>query len=320
MKISIIVPIYKAEAYLRECVQSVLAQTFPDFELLLIDDGSPDGSGAICDAYAERDARVRVIHKPNGGASSARNAGLTLAAGEYLTFVDSDDLLHPAMLEFLLRAAEEVGAEASVCGYCGFETEPSFGEPTYAIRRIAPGRDFCLEPYRIEYVAPWAKLFRRELFSDLRFPEHLRMCEDEALLFRALYKCGRIAELETVLYGYRATPGSTMNAAFSKKNYDIIPALKDRLSFYVHAEDEALVRLTQTELRLLRAKLSLKARHAGCYEKTHPEDRVGKLTALRRIRQDGNVRLYDWYLGITWPRAARLRARLRAAGRKLRRG
>lgn len=316
MKISIIVPVYKAEAYLRECLDSILGQSLQDFELLLVDDGSPDGSGAICDEYAARDPRVRVLHKANGGASSARNAGISAAQGEYLSFVDSDDVLHPRMLEHLFRAALENDAEASVSSYRSFTDQTPIQPEPYALRRVAPGRDFCLEPYRIEYVAPWAKLYRRDLFSDIRFPEYLRMCEDEAILYRLFYKCSRVAELDAPLYYYRTTPGSTMNAGFSMKNYDIIPALKDKLAFFIHQEDVELAKISEEELALLRAKLSLKARKEGLYDQVHLEDRVGKRTALKRIKAADDRTLYDWYYSISCPHRARLAGLLRAVSRR----
>ena len=116
-KVSIIVPVYKAEAYLHRCVDSILAQTFTDFELLLIDDGSPDRSGEICDEYAQKDSRIRVIHKENGGVSSARQRGLDEAVGEYTIHVDSDDWVEPNMLEELYKKAKQDDADIVICDY-----------------------------------------------------------------------------------------------------------------------------------------------------------------------------------------------------------
>ena len=113
--ISIIVPVYKVEKYLDRCIESVLAQTYTDFELILVDDGSPDNCPAMCDAWAEKDSRIRVIHKPNGGLSSARNAGLDIMKGEYVTFIDSDDTVLPNYLERLLTALTVNSADVSVC-------------------------------------------------------------------------------------------------------------------------------------------------------------------------------------------------------------
>ncbi len=114
-EISIIVPVYKVEKYLNECIDSILAQTFTDFELILVDDGSPDNCPALCDAAAEKDSRVRVIHKINGGVSTARNAGLAAAQGNWIGFVDPDDFVDKTYYEKMLRAAKQAGAELAVC-------------------------------------------------------------------------------------------------------------------------------------------------------------------------------------------------------------
>ena len=115
-KISIIVPVYNVEKYLEKCVRSILAQTFTDFELILVDDGSPDSSGAMCDQFAEQDQRVKVIHKENGGLSDARNAGIEIATGEYLGFVDSDDYIADDMYELLYTNIVKEDADLSICG------------------------------------------------------------------------------------------------------------------------------------------------------------------------------------------------------------
>ena len=126
-KVSVIVPVYNAEKYLRECVDSILGQTLSDIELILVDDGSTDSSPAICDRYAEQDARVQVIHKPNGRAASARNAGLRAASGDYVAFVDSDDWVSPKMYEKML----DTGADVTLCDYVRFQgkTETPFTQP-----------------------------------------------------------------------------------------------------------------------------------------------------------------------------------------------
>ena len=147
--VSVIVPVYKAEKFLRKCTDSVLGQTVTDLELILIDDGSPDGSGALCDAIAAEDGRVRVIHKENGGVSSARNAGLAAACGEYIAFADSDDWYAPDMLEVLLEAARSAGADSAGCAHynvseSGVQTEerPVLPEGTYGAEEIR--RDFVV--------------------------------------------------------------------------------------------------------------------------------------------------------------------------------
>ena len=117
-QVSIIVPVYQVETYLRQCIDSILAQTFTDFELILVDDGSKDKSGEICEEYAGKDGRVRVIHKENGGLSDARNAGLEQAAGEYFMFVDSDDYIAPTMIERLYNSIQSESADIAACNFC----------------------------------------------------------------------------------------------------------------------------------------------------------------------------------------------------------
>lgn len=177
--ISIIVPVYRVEKYLSECIDSILAQTFTDFELLLIDDGSPDQSGKICDNYASTDKRIRVIHKPNGGASSARNVGLELATGKYIAFVDADDSIAPTMYEEMIALSEKHSVEAVLCAY----TESSRAyHPTQA--ETLP-TNVVLSPSEVErkilfslfeqtryLLTVWNKLFLRRVIEahSLRFP------------------------------------------------------------------------------------------------------------------------------------------------------
>ena len=123
-KVSVIVPVYRAEAYLNDCVDSILSQTFLDLEVFLVDDGSPDGCGALCDAFAARDGRVSVIHQENQGQAAARNHALAKARGDWVCFVDSDDLIHPQMVERLLSAAEGSGAGISMCRMLEAQTPP----------------------------------------------------------------------------------------------------------------------------------------------------------------------------------------------------
>lgn len=170
-EISIIVPVYKVEKYLRKCVDSILAQTFTDFEVILVDDGSPDNSGKICDEYAEKDNRVRVIHKENGGLSSARNAGIDVARGKYLGFVDSDDYIDEDMYEILYENLKIHDADIS-----SVELIPFYGDrykkankekkviilnKKEAIKSVLEGTQF--------YAYAWNKLYRKELFKDNRY-------------------------------------------------------------------------------------------------------------------------------------------------------
>ena len=170
--LSIIVPVYKAEKYLQDCIESILSQTFTDFELILINDGSPDKSGLICDEYAMKDQRIKVIHKPNGGASSARNKGLGAAQGKYIGWVDSDDHVNPKMYEILYHLAESYHADITECQYLminGNKTRRS-GKPEGIVYGSG---DFVIEQFFNSRMKPSlvTKIYKRDMWDGVRFPE-----------------------------------------------------------------------------------------------------------------------------------------------------
>ena len=210
-KISVIIPIYRVEQYLCKCVESVLAQTYHNMEVILVDDGSPDGCGKICDEYAERDERVKVIHKPNGGVASARNAGLDAATGEWIGWVDSDDWAEPALFETLLQGALETGAEISVCGhweeYRGRREVSGWQELRVLDTEQALGE--LLENGRMKNLL-WDRIFHRTLFVGLQFPEG-RTYEDIAVMHWLFLRAEKVACLPEVLYHYRQREGSIVD-------------------------------------------------------------------------------------------------------------
>ena len=201
-KISVIVPVYKAEAYLHRCVDSILAQTFQDFEVLLIDDGSPDRSGEMCDEYARKDRRVRVFHKENGGVSSARQCGMDNAQGEYTIHADPDDWVEPDMLEELYRKAKEEDVDMVICDYYTEEKRKT----KYIVQKpSALNHETVLcELFQQLHGSCWNKLVRRVCYQeyDIKFPVELSIREDlyvnvcltarnikVAYLHKAFYHC-----------------------------------------------------------------------------------------------------------------------------------
>ena len=166
--ISVIVPVYNVEKYLDRCMKSILQQTYHRLEIILVDDGSTDASAAMCDAYARRDSRIRVVHKQNGGLSDARNAGLELAAGDYIGYVDSDDWIEPDMYEYLLENALKYQADIAVCGrverYVDKEVVRGFSEIEVLARE--PALKYLLQNDLLQNYA-WDKLYKQELFQDL---------------------------------------------------------------------------------------------------------------------------------------------------------
>ncbi|HFQ0673997.1 TPA: glycosyltransferase family 2 protein, partial [Enterococcus faecium] len=222
-EISIIVPVYKVEKYLRKCVDSILAQTFTDFEVILVDDGSPDNSGKICDEYAEKDNRVRVIHKENGGLSSARNAGIDVARGKYLGFVDSDDYIDEDMYEILYENLKIHDADIS-----SVELIPFYGDrykkankekkviilnKKEAIKSVLEGTQF--------YAYAWNKLYRKELFKDNRYLDG-KTFEDAYIIIDLLFQTEKIVVSNEEKYFYLQRNDSIMGKSFSMNNFDVI--------------------------------------------------------------------------------------------------
>lgn len=201
--ISVIVPIYKAELYLRKCVDSILAQTYQNLEIILVDDGSPDGCGAICDEYAKKDSRIRVVHQENGGVSAARNAGLEAASGEYIGFVDPDDWIAPDMYQCLYRGLEEYRADIAVCEYYNCWSRKCSGahRPSVKIYKGREGMEALLSLEVGNYL--WNKLFKRELWTpDIRFPDG-KLFEDVRTIYKVVQKCQTMVTIPEAKYYYR---------------------------------------------------------------------------------------------------------------------
>ena len=178
--ISVIVPVYNVEPYLRRCVDSILRQTYRNLEILLVDDGSTDRSGTICDACAQQDTRVKVIHQKNGGLSAARNCGLETARGEYISFVDSDDLINDRMIETLYRDLAGQGADISAVGYRMFENQEELRpEEITAPVQCMTGKEALRRILVSEEIGDfaWNKLYKKILFQTIRYPEG-RVFED----------------------------------------------------------------------------------------------------------------------------------------------
>lgn len=255
---SVIVPVYKAEAYLRQCVDSVLEQTFPDLEVILVDDGSPDGSGAICDEYAARDPRVKVIHKENGGNVSARRAGYAVSTGRYMVHVDSDDYIAPDLLETVFQQFRDHQVDAVLFGYRAVSPDgercKAQGVPAGIYRgqamqtvwdNLIIGADYgpsvlnCL----------WSMVVRRELFAPhlQAVPETIYRGEDLAATAPTLVQCSAVTVLDSFPYYYRQTPGSIMRTVRGDEAQQAVllaqyleeklgKAYAARLNFYVTAE------------------------------------------------------------------------------------
>ena len=240
--ISVIVPVYKVEALLPRCVASIRAQTHEQLEIILVDDGSPDGCGALCDAYAQEDPRIRVIHKPNGGLSDARNAGIGIARGEYLGFVDSDDWIEPDMYETLLRTALREDAKL-VCGgrYDVYEgSEKSVGLCP-SRDEVISGEELAKRIFTWEGIdsAAWDKLYHRSLFRQIRYPLG-KICEDLPTTYRIGLDAGRVAMVAKPFYNYYHRSGSITTAVMSDARLHVLEHTESIIS-HVAAEHPVLL-------------------------------------------------------------------------------
>lgn len=214
--ISVIVPIYKVQPYLKKCVDSIVNQTYKNLEIILVDDGSPDNCGVICDEYAKKDQRIRVIHKENGGLSDARNAGLDIMQGDYVAFVDSDDWLPLDAIEILHKEAVDTMADIIV-GECIRIDEN--GEIILKNSNMKDGSFTTLEWMQhvlINGCAAWAQLHKKDVYESCRFPVG-EINEDEAVVLKVLEKCEKIAVTTKCVYYYRCRKNSITTNVFSKK-------------------------------------------------------------------------------------------------------
>ncbi len=243
-KISVVVPVYKVEAYLHRCVDSILSQTHRDFELILVDDGSPDRCGEICEEFAKQDRRIHVIHQENGGLSAARNAGIDRvfsgSDSQWITFIDSDDWVHPQMLERLLEAAVTHQTKISICGY---------GETSGAGPDIIPAdlvstswtpKDFYMARF-INATVAWGKLYHRSCLENKRYPVG-KIHEDEFLTYRLLFACEKVAVIPAPLYAYFVNPTGIIRSAWSPKRLHAWEAYEQQLAFFREMGDAELVK------------------------------------------------------------------------------
>lgn len=234
--ISVIVPVYKAEDYLHQCVDSILAQTFSDFEVFLVDDGSPDSCGAICEEYKAKDSRIHVLHQENQGQAAARNHALPLTAGQWLCYVDSDDAIHPRMLELLYEAVRNSGAGVSICPMVRSVQMPeSFRSPaTGKTQFLTVDEKTLTELFDAGEYPSWeacAKLIRRDLVEGYPFREG-RVYEDNEAVCRWVCGAGKLARIDAPLYYYRTNPISTTQRGFSLKKRDYLWALDSIIRYY----------------------------------------------------------------------------------------
>ena len=234
MKLSIIIPIYNVAQWLPETVDSVLAQSFRDFELILVDDGATDGSGDICDRYAAKDPRVRVLHQENAGVSAARNAGVAAAQGEFIGFTDSDDIIEKDMYAVLMSLAEKHNADVVQCQHDRADTLN--GAARSEEIRVMTGEVFVRRMFTktgadyTNQVALWSKIYKKEWFEGVVFPVG-QVYEDEQETYKLCLKAVRLVETTDILYHYIKRENSIITGVSARKRLDKQKALADRLHY-----------------------------------------------------------------------------------------
>lgn len=264
--ISIVVPVYKVEKYLEKCLYSIINQTYKNVEIILIDDGSPDNCGKICDKYAQKDRRIKVIHKENRGVSSARNEGINISTGKYLTFIDSDDWVDENYIYSLYNQCVENDADISVCNIEDFDENTqeiihNFEETECNLKQ----EDFCKELMLERYFPSvvWGKMYKKELFQEIRFNENTKIAEDLEIIFK-LIKKSKKANINThkYLYHYTIRNESVMsgkyNEDFEKEIQITQKILNEVENVYPNILDDAIQRYVRINLinviRILKTK------------------------------------------------------------------
>ena len=239
--ISIILPAYNAEKYLNESISSVLEQDYSDYELILVDDGSTDSTGRIIDDFSAQSKKIIPIHKTNGGLSDARNAGLDIAQGEYVFFIDADDVVSPNTLTTLLRAIKDTGADAALAPFRKFKGNPPLKWNNSEIKTVVTGRDAvegALYQTLIDHGA-WGKLYKMSLWKDVRFRKGI-LYEDLDVFYRVWLKAAKIAILDSPLYGYRQHSESILHT-FNHRRIDVLD-VTDRLVRWIKGNQPSLLR------------------------------------------------------------------------------
>lgn len=300
--VSMIVPIYKVEKYLGQCIESLIAQTYRNLQIILVDDGSPDRSGEICEEYAGKDERILVVHKENGGLSDARNAGIEKADGEWFCFIDSDDFIAPDMVERLYRLVNEYHAKLAWCAVEEVEEEAAYpsgmakwggeNERITVYTPVEAEKQFYTMNKQ-QCLVTWNKLYHRSLYETIRFPKG-KLYEDGYTIYRTIYIAQKVVTTSRPLYYYRQRRGSIMADHRDRIYLPSLEAGKERLEFYRQNEEKELVRL---EVNL------------ALYTSIHFYQVIKKKEIRREIKEWYKMFYEEYFKKETWPLAKRIRMR-----------
>lgn len=309
--ISVIVPVYKVEPYLSRCIDSILAQTFTDFELILIDDGSPDNCGKLCDDYAEKDSRVFVIHQENRGVSAARNAGINWALNnsdsKFFAFIDSDDAVTDNYLEKLISGVANPSVDIVSCKMQFITEQGEKLAPDQYVNNPPEqfnGRDAVYHLYKMDgklSIEIWGKLYRKNLFANIRLPEG-KIHEDQAMVPIILYSAKNVVVFFDELYIYYVRNESIMHQKFSVARFDDITALQSCEDFFVKKEEHEIVSLINNRKLVIQALYTLTARKEGIYKDIPKQYKISKFKALHTLEKRMSTEQFSWRLSQVCPK------------------
>ena len=312
--ISVIVPVYKAEDYIGACIESILAQTYRNLQVILIEDGSPDGSGNVCDAYAAKDERIEVIHQENQGVSAARNVGVTKSRGKWIVFIDADDTAHPKMIETLHATVTSHHAQIAWCGF--YETDPDGTLWEHPVTPAAleemlkkqsyPTQDLSVKEAELQYYAlgkmtecmvPWNKIYLASLYGEgeerLWYPPG-KVFEDGYITYRLIWRAKKIVTIDAPLYYYRQWRGGIMKKNGNKNYADAMGCSIEKMDFY-KAQGERELYLKEVNYSVYNAIRFYKA--------------GGTAKDKKEIRKWFKRFYYEYFAKEKWPLAKTLRVK-----------
>lgn len=246
--LSVVVPVYNVEKYLAKCIESLLNQTLADIEIILVNDGSTDRSLEICQNYSNKDTRIKIINKLNGGLSDARNAGIDVAQGKYIGFIDSDDWVEREMYEYLFRIAENNKADIVQCEFVEAYDEDTLISSNIKEEIVTYDKiqalDLLHKKQNVKTIVVWNKIYKREIFNEIRFPKG-RVHEDEFTTYKLLHKAKNIIDTNRIMVYYRQRPESITGSGFNVNRLQILEALEERENYFLENKLIELSKKTQ---------------------------------------------------------------------------
>lgn len=236
--ISVILPIYKVEKYIKKCIESVINQTYTKLEIILVDDGSPDKCGDICNEYSKKDTRIKVIHKENGGLSDARNAGIKEATGKYIAFIDPDDYVDSNYIKILYENIINTDSDISICFFKEVSEDnnilnkETITNNVTSFNRRETFNNLYIDKYALNTVVAWNKLYKIELWKDIVYPKD-KIHEDEFVIHKLIQKCNKVVYTDAVLYYYVQHNNSITSSGYNEKTFDKFEAFEQRAEFFL---------------------------------------------------------------------------------------